>query len=174
MKDILISGFWVYITCWIFNVSDKWEMFSLLLWHIDHCRLFKAKTCLCIYILNIYIICKHIFWHTLKWFRVLLYKSQILTCPLFVHIVCSIWPIDKTFYQVLLLQAEWSRSSGNEGVLRFHQGWGLAIRCFNGITGYSLAAGGLTLFRDAVGVFYSHAVDWASVWYRQPIILVLL
>ena len=62
--------------------------FALFLWHINHCRLFDAKSSL--YIFYIYTICEHIllitflnepeliFWRTVKWFQVLLAKWIIL------------------------------------------------------------------------------------------------
>ena len=51
------------------------------------------------YILNIYMICKHIlyikirlssFLHTIKWFQVLLYNSHNLKSVICLHTVCSI------------------------------------------------------------------------------------
>ena len=56
------------------------------------------------YILNIYLICKNIvdneaelfFFHTVKLFQVLLYNSHSLTSVIYLHTVCSIWPIDRT------------------------------------------------------------------------------
>ena len=51
---------------------ENW--FGLVLWHINHCSLFNAKSFLYIYIK--YMISKHkpelIFLHTVKWFQVLL------------------------------------------------------------------------------------------------------
>ena len=42
----------------------------LVLWHFNHCWLSNAKSGLFIYILDIYMICKHV--NKLKWFQVLL------------------------------------------------------------------------------------------------------
>ena len=68
------------------------------------------------YLLNIYIyiyiyimICKHIFLITfletkVKGFQVLQYNSPNLTSVICLHIVCSIWLIDRTLIRVIQLQ----------------------------------------------------------------------
>ena len=35
-------------------ISNSYDLVSFVLWHINHCRLFNAKSSLCIYIYNIY------------------------------------------------------------------------------------------------------------------------
>ena len=61
--------------------------FGWVLWHINHCRLFNAKSCF-IYILNTYDLLTHfvdiflnktelIFLNTVKWFQVFLSNINI-------------------------------------------------------------------------------------------------
>ena len=64
--------------------------FGWVLWHINHCRLFNAKSSLYIYIE--YMICKHvlliaflnepglIFFDAIKWFQVFLSNTNTFTC----------------------------------------------------------------------------------------------
>ena len=125
--------------------------FGWVLWHINHCWLFNAKFSLYIYveyigfslvgfygmstivgylmssllytyILNIFMICKHIlslssFFHTVKWFQVLLYNRHNLTSVICLHTVCSIWPIDRTQSGARIPGESEPGSNGKDGVL---------------------------------------------------------
>ena len=78
------------------------------LWHINHCRLFSAKSSLYI---NIYVWFVKILYitflneseHTVELFQVLLYVSHNLTSVICLQTVCPIWP-----YQVLPTGSEWT------------------------------------------------------------------
>ena len=55
--------------------------------------------------------------HTVKWLQLLLYNSHNLTSAIYLHTVCSIWPIDMTLSGCTNLGKSWPGSNGNEGVL---------------------------------------------------------
>ena len=126
------------------SLTIRW--FGLVLWHINHCRLFSPKTCLYIYIKNIWFVNIFIRWvwsafflHTVICFQVLLcttnnsIKHQSLVSTqlndqtvLFqaIQFVCnqlkcqtSIWPIDRTLSGVTTPGQSGPRSNGNAGVL---------------------------------------------------------
>ena len=101
--------------------------FGLVLWYINHCRLFNAKSCLYIYI-------KYI-WFGLVWFygistivgyliqspflniqRVLLQTIQFSISTLF----SSIWPVDRTLSGATTLGQSGPGSNGNKVVLCIH------------------------------------------------------
>ena len=91
------------------------------------------------YILNIYMMCKHIcrehsFLHTVKWFQVLLYNSYNLTSVICLRTVCSIWPIVRTQSGATTWGQSGLGSNGNEGYSTSPnlQGWSLAIMSYPG------------------------------------------
>ena len=56
--------------------------------------------------------------HIVKWFQVLQYNSHNLTSVIYLYIVCSIWPIDRTLSGVTILGQSEPGSDGNEKVLQ--------------------------------------------------------
>ena len=140
--------------------------FSWVSWHINHCRLFNAKSSLYIYIryirfglVGFYGISTIVdFLHTFKRFQVLLYNSHNLASVICLHTVCHFWPIDRTLPGTTTLSLSELGSNGNKGVLN--------ILLISSITGASpsdglmshpghLLGGILPLCRDAAGVFYN-------------------
>ena len=90
-----------------------------------------------------------LFLHTVKWFQVLLYKSQFNTSHLFAH-------LDRTLSVITTPGQSEPGSNANKGVFHIPQDWNFTIRYLNVISGYSLGRGEvLLLCRDVVGVFYS-------------------
>ena len=70
----------------------------------------------------------------------------------------SIWPIDRTFSCATILGQSGPGSNGNKGVFHIPQSsktGATSSDCLMSYAGHSLGGGGLTLCRDAVGVFYS-------------------
>ena len=59
--------------------------------------------------------------YTVKWFQVLLYNSHNLTSVMFLHIVCSCWPIDRILSGATTLGQSEPGSNGNEGGLHIPQ-----------------------------------------------------
>ena len=57
------------------------------------------------------------FYHTIKWFQVLLYNSHNLTLVTCFHTVCSVWPIDRTQSGATTPGQSGPGSNGNEEVL---------------------------------------------------------
>ena len=104
------------------------------------------------------------FLHTVKWFQVLLYKSQFNISHLFAHTVCSIWSTDMTLSGATIPDQSWPESIDNDGVLHIPQiskAGALPLDC---LVSYGRhLEGGLTLYRDAVGVFYNHT--WTGLFY---------
>ena len=89
---------------YILNIYDLiW--FGLVLRHINHCRLFYAKSCLYIYIEYIYDLGTHFADNILKWAWALFciqsngfkycYISRDLTSIICLHSYCSIWLLDR-------------------------------------------------------------------------------
>ena len=79
---------------WYFAAASFFSIFGLVLWHINHCRLFNVKSSINVYqIFVIRNIFKRIWAHflyTVKWFEALLCNSYNLTCHLFAHIQIDI------------------------------------------------------------------------------------
>ena len=108
--------------------------------------------------------------HTVKWFQILLYNNHNLTSAMCLraHIVCSIWPIDRTQSGATSPGQSGPRNNDNEAGIPHSpnlQGWSLAIWWFNVISGILVRGGGLPLHRYAVSVFYSHS--WLSYIHVQ-------
>ena len=61
------------------------------------------------------------FFHTVKWFLVLLYKSPNLRSVICLHTVCSIWPIDRTLSGATTPGWSGPGNNGNEVVLLIPQ-----------------------------------------------------
>ena len=105
--------------------------FGWVLWHINHCRLFNAKSSLYISIKHIYMICKHILQITILNKSELFFvhnemvssisMSQFNISHLFAQIVCSIWPIDRTLSGATTLDQSGPGSHGNERVFHIPQ-----------------------------------------------------
>ena len=120
-----------------------------VLWHINHCRLFIAKSSLYIYI-------KYI-WFGLVWFygipssflptveciQVLLYNSHNLSSIICMHAVCSIQSIDRTLSGVTIADQSGPGSNDYKGVLYILQISSHATRLFNVIS-RTFVGGGLT------------------------------
>ena len=101
-----------------------------------------------------------------KWFQVLLYKVHI--SYLFAHIVCSIWPIDKTLSGATISGQGGPASNVNEGVLHIPQIYKAGALLFDGLMSYPghILVGVLPLCSDVVGVFYywlSNSLFWSFV-----------
>ena len=99
------------------------------------------------YISNIYMICKHIllrtylnelelFFHTVKWFQVLLYNIHNITSVICLHTVCSIWSTDRTL-SVSPTPVQW-RSTPHSPKIRAWPSDGLISN-----PGHSMGSGGL-------------------------------
>ena len=71
----------------------------------------------------------------------------------------SIWPIDRTLSGATTPRQSGPGSDGNEGVLCIPQSYcitrALPADCLMSYPGHPLLGGVLSLYRDAVGVFYS-------------------
>ena len=59
--------------------------------------------------------------YTVKWFQVLLYKSQFNISHLFAHLVFSIWPIDRTLSAATTPDQSVPGSDGNEKIRHISQ-----------------------------------------------------
>ena len=88
--------------------------------------------------------------HTVKWFQVLLSNSHNVTRVICLHTVCSVGPLHRTLSSATTPDQTWSGSNGNEGILHIPQ----ISDCLMSYPGHSLG-GFLSLYRVAVGVFYS-------------------
>ena len=61
------------------------------------------------------------FVHAVKWFQLLLYSSHKLTSVICLHIVCSIWLIDRTLSGATNMGQSGPGSNGKEGVFYIPQ-----------------------------------------------------
>ena len=94
------------------------------------------------------------FLHILKWFQVLLYKSN-LTAVIYLHTVCSIWPIDRTLSSATTPSGRWSNN--NQWVLHIPEisrAGASPSENLMSYLGHSLGEV-LPLCRNAVGVYYN-------------------
>ena len=107
MPNPLYTHIYIYIYIYIYKIYMIW--FGWVLWHINHCWLLNAPNPLNTYILNEYMICKHIFritflnkhelilngfkdllsdhncLHIVKCFKVLLYNNNNLKSVISLH-----------------------------------------------------------------------------------------
>ena len=99
-----------------------------------------------------------LFLQTVKWFWVLLYNNHNLASVICVHIVCSIWPIERTLSSATTPGLNGRGSNGNEGVLHILQISYAGVSLSDGLLSYpelSLGGGVLFLSRYVVSIFYS-------------------
>ena len=119
-----------------FGPSDLERSFGLVWWHISHCRLFSAKSNLVYtyhhhhhvvllaqmhFVGSILKRALAFFYTQLNDFNYFYIKSEFSISHLFEHIICFIWPIDRTLSGTTTPSQSGPGSNGNEGVLHVLQ-----------------------------------------------------
>ena len=157
------------------------KKFSLLLWHINRCRLSNTKSCLYIYtkykwFISILLITLFIHLHTVKWFQVLL----CITSNLIKHqsFVCTQFKCQ--FYLTLLgattpVQSG-SRSNDNEGVLHLPQSSSITgaspSDCLALYPEHSLRRGSSYSSSEMHSVYSTAPANWAKqIWVFLSLLL---
>ena len=105
--------------------DKRFLRFGLVLWHINHCRSFDAKSCLYINIKYIIWFCSFLWYiNHCKLFNaksIFIYKTNSFQTIQFSTSTHFIWPIDRTLSGATTPRQSGARSNGDEGVLRILQ-----------------------------------------------------
>ena len=128
-------------------------LFGMLLWYINLCSLFNAKSCLYIHIKYIWCFVDNIFVDNIckdAWVHFFAHSWMSIS---------SFWPIDRILSGAITRGQTLPGNDGNEGVLRIPQSssitGALQLDYLMSFQDTRCKGGVLPLYRDAVGEFYS-------------------